>query len=120
MVYTAQSQSLAALEMLVHLDSCELLNQYVVAEIEIDYSLIAEFDHSLLPRNWRADPAPAKATAIGDEWMRESRSAALKLPSTIIPSEAVLLLNPRHEDFAKIHFGKFESFRFDPRLVKRN
>ena len=119
-VYTAGSHSLAALEMLVHLDSCELLNQYVVAEIEIDYSLIAEFDHSLLPRNWRADRAPAKATAIGDEWMRESRSAALKLPSTIIPSEAVLLLNPRHEDFAKIHFGKFESFRFDPRLVKRN
>ena len=60
-VYTAGSHSLAALEMLVHLDSCELLNQYVVAEIEIDYSLITEFAHSRLPRNWRVDPAPAKA-----------------------------------------------------------
>ncbi len=119
-VYTAGSHSLAALEMLVHLNSCELLNQYVVAEIEIDYSLITEFAHSRLPRNWGVDPAPAKAKTIGDEWLRERRSAVLQLPSAIIPGEAVLLLNPRHEDFAKIHFGKFESFRFDPRLVKRN
>lgn len=119
-VYTAGSHSLAALEMLVHLDSSELLNQYVVAEIEIDPSLIVEFDFSLLPRNWRVDPAPARARSIGDKWLKERRSAVLKLPSAIIPSEAVLLLNPLHDDFTKIHFGKFESFQFDPRLVKRN
>ena len=119
-VYTAGSHSLAALEMLVHLDSCELLNQYVVAEVNIDPTLITEFDPSLLPRNWRTDPPPAKAKAIGDEWLRDRRSAVLQLPSAIIPSEAVYLLNPRHDDFAKIHFGKFESFRFDPRLVKHS
>lgn len=119
-VYTAGSHSLAALEILVHLEAYELLNHYVVAEVEIDNSLITECDPSLLPRNWRADPPPAKTQAIGDEWLRERRSAVLQLPSAIIPSEAVLLLNPRHEDFAKIRFGKFEPFRFDPRLVKRN
>ena len=109
-VYTAESHSLAALEMLVHLDSYELLNQYVVAEVDIDPTLIIEFDHSLLPRNWRADPPPAKAKAIGDEWLRDRRSVVLQLPSAIIPREAMYLLNPRHGDFAKIHFGKFELF----------
>ena len=39
-VYTAQSQSLAALEMLVHLDSSELLAKYVLIGVEFDQALI--------------------------------------------------------------------------------
>ena len=54
MVYTAQSQSLAALELLVHLDSSDLLATYVVFEVRIDESLIARVDSAELPRHWRA------------------------------------------------------------------
>ncbi|MEO8130467.1 MAG: RES family NAD+ phosphorylase [Bryobacteraceae bacterium] len=118
-VYTAGTQSLAALEMLVHLDADALLNHYVVAAVEIDASLITVSDVALFPRNWRDDPPPAKARAIGDNWLREGRSAVLELRSAIIPSEPIFLLNPRHEDFARLRIGKFESFRFDPRLGKR-
>ena len=39
-VYTAQSQSLAALEMLVHLDSSDLLEKYVLIGVEFDQSLV--------------------------------------------------------------------------------
>ena len=35
-VYLAQSQALAALEMLVHLDAAELLRSYVIIEVGID------------------------------------------------------------------------------------
>ena len=117
-VYTAGSLSLAVLDMLVHLEASQLLNHYVIAGVEIDPALITAFDIARLPRNWREDPAAAKAQSIGDDWLKAGRSAVLQLPSAIVPGEAVLLLNPRHDDFAKIRFGKFEPFRFDPRLVK--
>jgi len=36
MVYTAQSQSLAILEMLVHLDSPEVLKKYLLFGVQVD------------------------------------------------------------------------------------
>ncbi len=53
-MYTAQSQSLAALEIVVPLDSSELLGKYVVIEVGIDQSLITHVYLALLPGNWRA------------------------------------------------------------------
>jgi RES domain-containing protein len=52
-VYTAQSQSLAALEMLAHLDSADLLEKYVLLAADFDQSLIKVLNPSDLPRNWR-------------------------------------------------------------------
>ena len=49
-VYTAQHQSLAALEMLVHLDSSEFLQKYVLIAVEFDQSLITKVVPSALPR----------------------------------------------------------------------
>ena len=68
-VYTAQSQSLAALEMLVHLDSSELLQKYVLIGVEFDESLIMSVESSALPRHWRSDPPPAEVRSIGDDWV---------------------------------------------------
>ena len=49
-VYTAQHQSLAALEMLVHLDSSELLQSYVLIGVEFDESLVERVGASELPK----------------------------------------------------------------------
>lgn len=119
MVYTAESQSLAALEMLVHLDSPELLQKYVLIGVEIDDELVTQLDMSRLPRNWRDDPPPAQVRAIGDEWVVSGSSAVLRVPSALVPGENNFLLNPQHPDFAKLRIGKPLSFRFDPRLGAR-
>lgn len=116
MVYTAQSQSLAALEILVNFESTELLSHYVVIEVVIDPSLINKVDVSTLPRNWRSDPPPRKVRAVGDQWIFEGRSAVLQVPSAVVPSENNFLLNPRHSDFGKLRIGKPSAFRFDQRL----
>ena len=116
MVYTAQSQSLAALELLVNVASSELLRHYVVIEVAIDESLIISLDVSDLPRNWRADPPPRKVRAIGDAWIAKATSAVMRVPSSVIPAEDNFLLNPRHPDFNQIHIGKPVAFRFDQRL----
>ena len=116
-VYTAQYQSLAALEMLVHLDSSELLQKYVLIAVEFDESLITRVESSALPRQWRSEPPPPEVRLIGDEWILSGTSAVLQVPSALVPGESNSLLNPGHKDFAKLSFGKPLSFRFDPRLA---
>ena len=116
-VYTAQSQSLAVLEMLVHLDSPELLGKYVLFEIGIDDSVIEQVDPSRLPKGWRVDPSPASVRAIGDDWVGAGTSAVLRVPSALVTSENNFLLNPRHKDFPRLSIGKPIPFRFDSRLA---
>lgn len=116
-VYTAQSQALAALEILVHLDSEELLQNYVAIPVTIPERLITQVHLSALPKNWRAYPASRATRAIGDAWLTQAASPVLQVPSTIIPSESNFLLNPAHRQFPKIRIGKPVRFHFDPRLV---
>jgi RES domain-containing protein len=118
LVYTAESQSLAALEMVVHLDSPELLHTYVVFEVGIDESLVAQVELSQLPRNWRTDPPPKKVREVGDAWAAAGTSAVLQVPSAILPAEHNFLLNPRHRDFPRLMIGKPSPFQFDPRLAR--
>jgi RES domain-containing protein len=116
-VYTAQSQSLAALELLVHLENSDVLAEYVVIEARFDDSLITRIPKASLPQDWRASPPPASARAIGDTWIAEEPSAVLELPSAIIPAENIYLLNPQHRDFAQIEIGEPQAFEFDLRLM---
>lgn len=116
-VYTAQSQSLAALELLVHLDSATLLASYVLFAVEIKVSLIRKLDHAKLPRNWRRNPPPAALQAIGDSWVQRESSAVLRVPSALVPGEDNFLLNPVHRDFQELRIGEPLPFRFDPRLT---
>ena len=120
MVYTAGSQSLAALEIVAHLDSTELLERYVVFEVKLDESAIVPVDESQLPRNWRVDPPPAKVRAIGDAWAAARASVVLQVPSVIVPAENNYLLNPRHPGFSRLLIGKPFPFRVDPRLLRRD
>jgi RES domain-containing protein len=118
MVYTAESQSLAALEMVVHLDSSELLDHYVVFSVGIDERLVVKVDLSNLPRNWRVDPAPKGTREVGDSWAAASTSVVLRVPSAILPAEHNFLLNPHHPDFSRLAIGSPSLFRFDRRLAR--
>lgn len=114
-VYASSTNSLAALENLVHLNPPILFN-YVAFRIRFDPALIEKLP-SPLPADWREQPPPPSTMTIGDRWAREVRSAVLEVPSVIIPSEVNYLLNPAHPDFGKIEIRKAEPFAFDPRLL---
>jgi RES domain-containing protein len=118
MVYTAGSGALAALEMLAHLDAYEVLEAFLLAEATFDASLVEELDAGALPARWRSDPPPLELQRIGDQWVRSSRSAVLRVPSAIIETEDNFLLNPEHPDFPRVTFGVPVRFTFDPRLAK--
>ena len=119
MVYVAESQSLAVLEMLVHLDAPALLEKYVFLEVDFDASLVIDLDRSSLPKNWQSDPVPEAVQAIGDRWILSGDSAVFRVPSVLVPGESNFLLNPRHPDFGKIGISRPQAFRFDPRLARR-
>lgn len=118
-VYVAGSTSLAILEMLVHLESQELMKRYVLFEVTFDDALATAVTPAALPKSWRKSPPPAALQQIGDTWVAQGRSAILRVPSAIVPAECHYMLNPAHPEFAKIAIGPKQPVRFDPRLIKR-
>jgi RES domain-containing protein len=117
MIYTSQSRSLAVLELLVHMDAPELLRKYILFEVWLPSAYVSDLNLSNLPANWRTDPAPADVRAVGDEWAASGNSAALRVPSALVPGESNFLLNPRHPDFRKLRIGKPLPFQFAPRFA---
>ncbi len=115
-VYTSATQSLAALENLVHLNP-PVLFKYVSMHIQFDERLVERIVAGALPKDWKVEPAALSTKALGDRWVREKRSAVLMVPSVIIPRESNYLLNPAHPDFKIIRIGKPEAFAFDFRLM---
>jgi RES domain-containing protein len=120
MIYAAGSLSLAAMEMLVHLDSSELLGRYVSIPVRFDSSLCRRLPTARIPPDWRDDPAPISTRRLGSVWARNGTSAILAVPSVLVPLETNYLINLQHPDFRKLEIGKVVSFQFDPRLVKRS
>jgi RES domain-containing protein len=117
-VYTAGSQALAALELLVHLDAAALLLQYVLIEVKLPADAeITESGPALAPE-WRSDPPSTGSQQVGDQWLAEGRTLALKVPSVLIPGpeEGNYLINPEHADFKRCKIGRAIPFVFDERL----
>lgn len=101
-IYTAGSQALAVLEMLVHLEAADLLSHYRLIPVTFDESLVKVLEPRSLPANWRRRPTPRSARAIGDEWVASNASAVLRVPSVVVPSESNYLLNVMHPDFPRL------------------
>lgn len=119
MIYTASSRSLAALEMVVHVNNTGLLKRYVILSIEFPHKFITTIEQSALPAEWRDSPAPSKLQEIGDDWLSSMKSVVLAVPSVIIPEEKNYLLNPAHPDFSTLRLSNPLRFEFDGRLASR-
>ena len=116
MVYAAHTRALAALESLAHFGGAERRMDFVTFEIECPDRLAIRLEAAGLPRDWRS-PEPGAATqTLGSEWQRGGRSAALIVPSVLVPQEHCVLLNPEHPDTDKILVSYPEPFTFDARL----
>ena len=117
MVYTASSVALAALELLVHLEAPPLLESYVQVPASFEGELCRAIDMSNLPPDWAESPVPESTKDIGDEWHTSEASPVLAVPSVLVPTESVYLLNPQHPDSGHIRIGAPANFEFDPRLL---
>lgn len=119
MVYAAESISLAAFEMLVHLPQEALLyNLYVRIPVEFDEKQVTTLKRSKLPANWKDNPPDESTQKIGLDWAQSQKNMVLNVPSSVIPEEYNYLINPLHPDFKKIKIGNADSFHFDERIIK--
>jgi RES domain-containing protein len=107
-IYAAQHISLAVLETVVHAAGRKLPPRSLT-RITIPERVAVE------EASWHDYPA---SRAFGDLWVREARTAILRVPSILTHRlEHNYVLNPSHPDFQKIRFAKPEVFELDPRFV---
>ena len=116
-VYTAESRSLALLEMLVQDDPLRANYVFVPAYIPNDLS-IKTIQTQELPEDWRNLSTRDVLQTIGKDWLTSMRSAILSVPSAVLPAERNYLINPNHPDFQKIMIATPESLQTDMRLMK--
>ncbi len=114
-IYTAESRSLALLEMLVQ-DS-PLRAHYVLIPAHLSKNVSMEsLDATDLPRDWRTHVSREALQTLGGDWLRQSRSCVLAVPSAVMPAELNFLINPLHPDFKLILQGEPELMNTDMRL----
>lgn len=118
-VYAASSLSLAAVEYLVHLDADTTPADLVAMSIELpDETAHRRVTAQSLPSDWARMAEHPACQALGDAWLRDGTSLALRVPSAVIPDEENVLLNPAHPDASGLRVREERPFSFDPRLVR--
>ncbi len=117
LVYTAESQSLALLELMVQ--DAPLRAHYVMIPVQLPADLPeTRIDADQLPDDWRTLGARDVLQALGLAWLEGGQTAVLNVPSAVVPAERNILINPRHPDFARIVIGEPQSLQTDTRLLR--
>ena len=117
-VYAASSMALAQLEQLMHISRTLAPADVVSVSAVVPDDAIVTIDIAALPPNWRREPPPLELGAIGDRWIREARSLALRVPSAVVPDDWNLLVDPQHPRFREITVASPERVVLDPRLFR--
>jgi RES domain-containing protein len=95
-IYTAQSLSLAALEILVHLKQTNDIQPFYAYSAEVPDPLILK--PNTYPARWKGRLAVSRA--FGDAWLEAKTTPAMLVPTIITPGEWNVLLNPLHPQFS--------------------
>lgn len=120
-VYASETQALACLETVVHLNAGGLpLNRYLVGvTIPEDVWGAARTEAAgSLPVGWDADPSGQASIQCGSAWIRSGACALLRVPSVVVPDEYNVLINPLHPDCRGLVARKIRKWLYDPRLTK--
>lgn len=115
-VYCASSESLAVLELRVHIGAFLPRDSYAMHEIELNDSFVERYDPALLPAGWDAVPHSRISQAIGDAWLEKMESPALRVPSIHSRTEYNVLLNPAHSLASSFSNQRNWTYQFDPRM----
>lgn len=115
--YTGENKEIALLETLVHTPPL-LIPELDILTLEIPDDSITKIEIADLPENWNVYPAPVILSEIGEKWIREGNTIALKVPSCIIHSSHNYILNCRHPEYSKVRIVERKHFKFDSRLKK--
>lgn len=117
-VYCSENRSLALLEYYIHSDNVALLpKELLLAVIEVpdDFPIV---ELQKLPEKWSQYPYSTRTTAVFSKYLKKGDFFALKVPSSIVPMEYNLVLNPLYPDFGKVKVIDFLKIPIDARLKR--
>jgi RES domain-containing protein len=122
-VYTSDHPASALLEVMVHLeidfedlpDTYQLLEIDVPDDIPIERIPVATIEK--VSHDWRDDPKITRELLLS--WFEEVRTAAMAVPSAIMPFATNYLINPNHTDAARITVTHAARYPHDQRLFRR-
>jgi RES domain-containing protein len=114
LVYTAQSLSLGALEILVRLKQTNDIQPFFAYSAEVPDRLILKPES--FPARWKSRVAVSRA--FGDAWLEAKTTPAMLVPTSITPGEWNVLINPLHPQFSlKWIVSGPDAYTFDARLL---
>ncbi len=117
LVYAGSTRSLSALEIVVNAASDKPLEAYWLAAIHIPDLLIQRVTSSELPEGWDVfDIETPASSEWGTLWAEEGQTAAVQVPSSIVPEEYNILINPLHPDFPQIQVLDLQPYPLDQRV----
>jgi RES domain-containing protein len=115
-LYASNHISLSILELLVHNKNYTSFKDPWLISISIpDHIQPVAIVASALAADWNSQPEYTQW--MGDQFLNETGSLMLQVPSSIIPQENNVLINPKHPDFKKIKIADAVLFELDKRLL---
>ncbi|MDX1642686.1 MAG: RES family NAD+ phosphorylase [Balneolaceae bacterium] len=118
-LYTSETESLAALETLVHASVATMPNDLILLVLSVPDNIKPDkIDVDQLHSGWRNYPAPNQLAAMGNTWIDSDSSLLLKVPSVLVQSEMNILINPNHSDADKLSIEDVRPFTFDTRFFQ--
>ena len=118
LAYACQYRSLALLEIAAHIQLLYMPQYFYMVELEIPDSDIQIVSENQLPHKWMENPHNSLTQSVGDAFVKQNTTLALRVPSAIVKQEFNLLINPNHKDFYKVEIIKSYPFIIDYRLAK--
>ena len=118
-IYASESYAGAMLEILVHANLSVPPKNHRVVRITIPDSMKIE---SMRPPDligWNSEDL-VTSREFGDAWLKEQRTAVLRVPSVITEGrESNILINPLHPQFDLILASEPETIHWDMRLFSK-
>ena len=117
--YLADTPALCQLEVLANTRDYRQLRAKVLFRARFDEAHLTVLSEDDVPFGWQARPPGAASKRVGDEWIREGRSVALRVPSALDSHGASYLLNPQHPAFSDaVEISEGRAYPIDSRLTE--
>lgn len=115
-LYTSSSRALAVLEYSVNVNLGRILRHLTITTFEIPDDDIRALTIAELPGNWKEAPAPPSTKDFGTHLLTEMHHLVFRIPSTVIPEEFNLLVNPRYPRINECKVLEVKDFIYDLRI----
>ncbi len=113
MIYTAENNVLAALEVALRIPLEDISKNYVMIPIELpDDASVAQ---PSLSKNWYLNMEATRL--IGEDFILKQKHLLMKVPSALISDSYNYLINPHHENIKKVKALDAKPILFDSRLM---